>query len=220
MSETNFTKELPQEKYGMLVVLRKRRDGNRVKCFCRCVCGTEREFREDKIKSGRIISCGCKRSSIGGTHGYCRGDGAKKASYRAWGSMLSRCNNNNHKSYGDYGARGIRVCERWSGKQGYPNFLADMGEPSYGMSLDRIDNDGNYEPNNCRWATRKTQQRNTRRNFLLTHNGETLSISEWAERLEVSDVAIRCRLKRGWSVERAVTTPTLKPEMKNLSKRK
>ncbi len=212
MSENHSTK------YGCLTVLSKRGEGGRTLCFCRCDCGTEREFREDRIKAGRIKSCGCKRSRVGRTHGYCRGDGAKSRVYRVWASMLSRCNDQNSKSYPSYGGRGIVTCERWQGPNGFPTFLADMGEPPDGTSIDRIDNAGNYEPGNCRWATRKEQQRNTRRNRNVTCWGRTQSVAAWAEEMGLEHQTICERLKRGWTPERTLTTPSLKPQMKNLKR--
>lgn len=173
---------------------------------CRCECGVEKEIREDRLRDG-AISCGCKRSRIGRTHGHCRGNGAKSRIYQAWASMLSRCNNPNHQSYMDYGQRGIKVCERWQGADGYPNFLADMGEPTEAQSLDRIDNDGGYTPENCRWATKKEQARNRRDTRCITYNGRTQSLVSWAEECGVNPVTIANRIRRGWPIERAVTAP-------------
>lgn len=129
--------------------------------LCRCDCGVEKPYYRERVKSGRIVSCGCKRSRVGRTHGGCRGKKLSRV-YRTWASMISRCTNARHKSYGSYGGRGIKVCDRWQGANGFPNFFADMGEPLPDLSIDRIDNDGDYEPVNCRWATRSQQQRNKR----------------------------------------------------------
>ena len=201
------------EKYGCLTVLGKYRYGKRMMCVCRCDCGQEKSAREDRLKVGRIVSCGCKRSRLGRTHGNCRGDGSKSRTYRAWAAMKCRCDNPQHKSYANYGGRGIKVCDRWSSSDGYPNFLADMGTPSTGQSLDRIDNNGNYSPENCRWADAKTQQRNSRRTRMLTFAGETLPLKTWAERQGLERNTVDYRLKRGWSVEKALTTPSLVPRL-------
>jgi hypothetical protein len=125
--------------------------------------------------------------------------------YRAWRSMKQRCFNPKCRSYRDYGARGITVCERWLV---FENFYADMGSRPADMSLERDRNSGNYEPGNCRWATRTEQQRNTRQNKLLTYAGETHCTAEWALRTGIAHNTIYARLKRGWSHERALTTPT------------
>ncbi len=178
---------------------------------CLCACGKEKEMRLDGVRSGRKKSCGCKRSRIGRTHGHCREDGAKARTYRAWASMLSRCNNSDHKSYAGYGGRGIRVCDKWSGSDGYPNFLADMGQPGNDESLDRIDNNGPYSPENCRWATRSQQQRNTRKSRLFTLDSKTQPLSVWAAEAGLEYMTVSQRLQRGWTLKQAITTPAQKP---------
>ena len=122
-----------------------------------------------------------------------------------WRSMHDRCNLQSQKSYRDYGGRGIRVCERWAGSQGFANFLADMGPRPDGMTIDRINNDGNYEPGNCRWISRHDQAGNKRNNRFITANGETLHLAEWARRLKCNPSAILARLDTGMSEEEAVT---------------
>ena len=122
--------------------------------------------------------------------------------------MLTRCNNKNDTRYQWYGGRGITVCDRWSK---FENFLADMGERPEKMTLDRIDTNGNYCPENCRWATNKQQHRNKRSNRLLTHDGETKCVAEWAETVGISQGALASRIDvYGWSVEKALTTPVRK----------
>ena len=121
--------------------------------------------------------------------------------------MKARCLNTNAPNYTSYGGRGITICERW---MSFVNFLADMGERPPGTSLDRIDNDRDYCPDNCRWATPRQQSRNTRIARLITFNGETMRVVEWAERLGLNEYIIRSRLKYGWSVERALTRPVKK----------
>lgn len=117
--------------------------------------------------------------------------------------MIGRCENKNDPRFKDYGGRGIKVCERW--RHSFPNFLADMGERPPGMSIDRYpDKNGNYEPENCRWATPKEQSNNMRRNHLLTHDGETLTVSQWADRIGLQYSTFSVRIKRGWSMQRAL----------------
>jgi hypothetical protein len=110
----------------------------------------------------------------------------------------------NAKNARDYRDRGISVCERW---QSFENFLADMGERPPGKTIDRIDNDRGYEPGNCRWATPTEQQNNKRTNHRLAFNGETLTVCEWADRVGVNRMTLFGRLRTGWSVEKALTTP-------------
>lgn len=135
-------------------------------------------------------------------HGFAR-RGPKSRAYKVWEQMKNRCNCSTNPRYRLYGARGIKVCERWLS---FSNFLADMGHPPAKLSIDRIDNDGNYQPDNCRWATQKEQCRNRSGNKLFTHNGITQVQLDWATQLGISYTAIRQRLLRGWSIAEALTT--------------
>lgn len=123
--------------------------------------------------------------------------------YRVYVSMLHRCRNVNHPNYASYGGRGITVCERWLS---FEHFLNDLGPQPAGMQLDRINNDKGYSPDNCRWATRKQNSRNTRRNHILVINGESACISEWAERAGINKTTLLLRIRRGWSPEQAVSS--------------
>lgn len=124
--------------------------------------------------------------------------------WRSWSAMRNRCNNPNAADYPRYGARGIRVCDRWSS---FENFHADMGPRPDGTTLGRIDNAGHYAPGNCRWETIRQQARNTRTNVHVTHDGLTLTVIEWAERTGISAVAIYQRIDSGWPASEAVTVP-------------
>ena len=128
--------------------------------------------------------------------------------YRLYRGMLNRCYNQNQKSYKDYGGRGITVCERWLPSDygiGFKNFLADMGEPPSGCTLDRLDNKGPYSPENCRWASRSDQANNKRNNRWITANGQTKTLAQWAKDLGCSPSNILYRIKAGMSEEQAVT---------------
>lgn len=126
--------------------------------------------------------------------------------YRAWQQMRLRCTNPQHKAWPDYGGRGILVCDRWL--HSVENFIADMGlKPTAKHEIDRENNDGHYEPGNCRWVVRKVNCRNRRNNHLIAHEGLTLSMSEWSERSGVPCDTISHRLRAGWSTERALSTP-------------
>jgi hypothetical protein len=127
--------------------------------------------------------------------------------YRAWRAMHARCYDSKVKSYADYGARGIYVADRWHGAEGFKNFLADMGERPEGCTLERIDNDGPYSPENCRWASRADQSRNKRNNRFITANGKTQTLQDWSVELGCSHAAILYRLKKGMSEQEAVTLP-------------
>lgn len=127
-----------------------------------------------------------------------------KPVWNSWRRMHERCYSPSHKSYPRYGGRGIKVCKRW---HTFENFYDDMGERPKGKSLDRIDNDKNYTPKNCRWVDQKTQTRNRSTSRRITHKGKTMCISEWAEYLCISPITIRTRLHAGWSEHDALTRP-------------
>jgi hypothetical protein len=119
--------------------------------------------------------------------------------------MIQRCTNQKNKDFARYGGRGIKVCERW---MVFANFYSDMGPCISGLTLDRKDNNGNYEPNNCRWATRKEQSHNSSVPVFLTHNGKTQMISAWAKELGLKPDTLYMRIHRGWPIDRALTGAT------------
>lgn len=126
--------------------------------------------------------------------------------WKSWMHMKSRCFTPSDAKYPDYGARGITVCDRW--RDSFENFLADMGpKPSRKHTIDRIDNDGNYEPGNCRWATNREQCNNRRSNVILEFRGERMNATQWAQRLGVDPNRITARIRLGWTAERALTQP-------------
>lgn len=129
--------------------------------------------------------------------------------YRTYSGMKTRCYNKKSQAYKNYGARGIKVDDRWLGPDGFINFLNDMGKrPAGKLSLDRIDVNGNYSKENCRWATEKTQANNRRTNVAVTYKGVTKTVSEWAEEFNIGVTTLHARLfKHGWPVEKALTTP-------------
>lgn len=134
-------------------------------------------------------------------HGNCVG-GKNTPTYHVWQDMLKRCSNPNAQGYERWGGRGIKVCERW---RKFENFLADMGQrPNAELSLDRIDNNGNYEPGNCRWATWEEQCSNRRDNRLLTVNGVTQTLTRWATQIGINPITLRTRIRRGWDHRDAV----------------
>jgi len=130
-----------------------------------------------------------------------------------WRFMIIRCQQPRASSFKDYGGRGIKVCERW---QNFDNFCADMGvRPSPEMQIDRIDNNGNYEPGNVQWATRAQQSRNRRSNINLTFSGRTMCMKDWAAELGINTPTVQRRLQRGWSVEQVLTTKAIRRAITN-----
>lgn len=155
---------------------------------CRCECGKVWVVKGASLRSGAIKSCGCLRRERHAArirkHGMWN-----TPEFWTWNSMLDRCRNPRHKQYKDYGGRGITVCDEW---RHFINFFADMGRrPTSKHTLDRINNNGNYEPNNCRWATRQQQNNNTRRCIMVTIRGETHSIADWARLMGCSSKAAK-----------------------------
>ena len=164
------------ERYGRLTVVREAiKKGKYRWVMCRCDCGTVREFRIDYLNNGTSTSCGCRQRELARdrltTHNM-----SESMEYESWSRMKNRCNNVYSKDFEMYGGRGIKVCERWNK---FENFYADMGaRPSPKHSLERIDNDGNYEPDNCKWATIEEQNNNKRNNALFFYNGRYLTVGE------------------------------------------
>lgn len=176
--------------------------------LCRCSCGTEKIVGGNCLRMGQSSSCGCLKRELASKrfikHG-CSRNRTHTPEYNSWASMISRCTNPRSTQFKNYGKRGVGVCQSWLNS--FEEFLADMGvKPSRNHSLDRIDNNGNYEPKNCRWATQKQQASNTRRNRKITYKKECLTITQWAERTGLHRNVISRRLSRGWSVERTLAT--------------
>ncbi len=175
--------------------------------ICECDCGNKTKVISHSLQSKHTKSCGCysrdKVSQRRLKHGHTLTLKLRTAEYRAWSHIKSRCYNKNVYNYCDYGGRGIKVCDRWL--ESFENFLADMGmKPDKRYSIDRIDNNGNYEPSNCRWASPKQQANNKKNNNYITHKGIALTLQLWAEKIGIKPQTLRGRLSNGWSTERAL----------------
>ena len=182
------------------------RASERDKWICKCECGTKKAIFKGNLVRGKARSCGCLHSEELSAANKTHGMSASKT-YAVWMHMKGRCENPNNNEYKNYGARGIKVCERWGS---FDNFLADMGERPFGLSIERKDNDAGYNPDNCKWATSTEQTRNRRNNVKLTVGEETMVISDWARRLGTTGSVISSRIKNGWSLADACTTPLIK----------
>lgn len=192
------TDPLIGKRFGRLVVVGLSSiDNHRHKKYeCKCDCGNTSFVFGTSLKSGDTKSCGC----ILRIHNL-----SKSPIYKVWKTMIQRCENRNNHKYPNYGGRGISVCDRW---HSFENFYEDMGDPPEGMSIDRIDNDGNYTPSNCRWATSKEQANHTRRNRMIEYQGENKPLQQWADEFGVKRELIARRLNRGWAIREALTKPS------------
>jgi len=176
--------------------------------LCVCDCGGASKVASKQLKSGQTKSCGCLKRECGranATHGESK-KGRVSPEYNVWALMRRRCSNPNVHDFKNYGGRGICVCSRW--QDSFEAFLSDMGRrPSPGHSIDRIDNDGNYEPGNCRWATRVEQAANRGISRFIEYRGQKFIAAEWGRRVGIPGRVISLRLRLGWSIDRAMTQP-------------
>lgn len=169
----------------------------------KCSCGVLHVARHSQVKLDRVKSCGCLRGPSAAKRNTTHGKFGTPV-YNVWNSMVGRCHNPSTRAYKDYGGRGITVCAEW---RRFENFYADMGEPTAGLTLDRIDNDLGYSKANCQWATMKVQQNNKRSNVRLHFEGKTLNVTQWAKLLNTPRQLIYDRLRAGWPIARALTEP-------------
>lgn len=158
-----------------------------------CDCGNKSVANVERLRTGEKKSCGC----------YLSGCKKRIRARNAWKGMISRCTNPKNKSYKNYGGRGIKVCKRWL--ESSDNFIADMGLPEEKLQIDRIDNNGNYEPKNCRWTTAFINSQNRRNTIFATIKGETASVSVHARNLGISTSAVYARIKKGMTPEKAIS---------------
>ena len=166
---------------------------------CWCECGNMKTIRAQSLIHSGVKSCGC--TSI--THGLTKG--GKTPEYKTWIGIKDRCHNPKSEAYSDYGGRGIFVSEKW--RNDYAEFLKYMGPRPNGTSIDRIDNDKGYEPGNCRWSTAKEQCNHRRSSRIIHFNGQSLTMMQWAEQLQINVQTIWARLNRGWSIQKTLTIP-------------
>lgn len=204
--ETTSSVATAGDVYGNYIIkgLFKREEGYTKYALVSCSCGSpERYIKLDCLRSGSAQSCGCLHKQAVTKHGL-----HKNPVFKSWKNMMRRCYNPKDTRYIWYGARGIIVCERW---HDHDNFMADMADSFVsGLTLDRIDNNGNYELSNCRWSTVAEQVRNCSRNVLIEYNGVTLCLADWALKKNMCYGTLWERYKTGWSTERMMTTPVRK----------
>jgi len=160
---------------------------------CLCVCGTFTWIPSYALRHDLAKSCGCLQNV---KHGHAKRN-KWSPTFNSFKEMRQRCLNRNKPEYPRYGGRGITICDRWLGSDGFSNFLNDLGERPKGTSLERIDNEGNYTPENCKWATRLEQQKNTCWNKFITIDGICLHVAGWARRTGINDGTLRTRIRKG-----------------------
>lgn len=195
------TMKLEGLRFGKMLILKRTEGyiGHSPAVLCRCDCGNEKTVAYGNLKNGVTTSCGCVHKQMMRDKG--RGHKGTPV-YEVWVSMRHRCRNPNAKGYSYYGGRGIKVCERWD--QSYENFLADMGPRPDGYSIDRIDVNGNYCPENCRWATSEEQGVTTRKTIRVHHKGKDYSSSRFADKCGVSRYKTMKLAKEGLSGEQII----------------
>ena len=194
-----YTNDITGQTFSRLTVLGY---AGKRRWYCRCECGRIKKIYSYALKSGNTQSCGClqKERAIAAslTHNQ-----THSPEYSVWSDMKTRCLNPKSTYYKNYGGRGIKICERWI--DSFENFLADMGKrPSSNYSIDRIDNDGNYEPKNCQWKTNKEQNNNRRSNINFTYQNKTQTISQWCEQVGINYFTFTSRVRRGATIEQAL----------------
>jgi pentatricopeptide repeat protein len=199
------------KRFGRLVVEGRADDkGSRNRRWvCRCDCGATHSVRGTHLVTGAISSCGCLSRDVTAArnrlHGHAR-RGKYSAMWMVWCAMKERCSLPTSKSWPRYGGRGIKVCDRW--RDSFADFLLDMGErPTASHQLDRINNDGDYEPGNCRWATRPEQARNKRNTRFWTIGDETMTLPDWCRRAGLDRCMVLARLRAGADLPHALSAP-------------
>lgn len=194
--------ELSGNTYGRLTVIERCENDIssygtvRSKWLCRCSCGNEVKVIGQHLKNGNTKSCGCLKIDKTIERSYRHGEG-KSRLYQIYYAMIGRCKNKNVINYKNYGGRGISVCDEWLGENGFINFREWSLNNGYGpdLSIDRIDVNGNYEPNNCKWSTKYEQMNNTTRSKFVTIGNETRTVAEWSRISGVKSATIYYRLK-------------------------
>lgn len=199
-----FAVNIKGKRYGRLIVVCRVENAQtgHSQWNCICDCGTHITVTYSNLHNGSTLSCKCLRSENTTTHGK-----SKSNSYRSWRSMKGRVLNPHHKHFNYYGGRGINICRQWMTFEG---FFKSMGDREDGMTLERIDNAKGYYPENCRWASRRDQMRNTKRSRFLTINNETLCLTEWSLRSGIGLTTITKRLQKGWDSQSAVFTASIR----------
>lgn len=204
-------KNLLGKTFGRLTVICRAKNDKRGKArwLCKCECGNRVAILADSLLSGKTKSCGCYRKEVAPLNNKPKHGMTGTRLWVIWSGMKSRCYYPHNVAYKSYGGRGIKVCSEWLHNfLAFHNWAVNNGY-SDNLTIDRIDNNGNYEPSNCRWATYEEQECNRSDTVYLTVEGQTLSISEWSRRTGISGATLRWRIENGWSEKDMLIEPDL-----------
>lgn len=211
-----MTDDMIGKRFCRLIVVKKIDDyvsksgGKHKRYSCICDCGKCVSVLKEHLTSGRQKSCGCLRKE----NGIFKHGEIDSRLYKIWGNMCNRCSNTRNPAWERYGGRGIKVCDGWKEYINFKNWALKNGY-SDSLSIDRINNDGDYEPNNCRWVDKFVQANNKRSNHIIKYGGETKTLSEWAKHLNISYKVLFNRVKTlNWDIEKAFTQPVRKSPKK------
>lgn len=199
---------LTGKRFGRLLVIKRVENSkhNETQWLCKCNCGNETIVNYGKLAYKRTTSCGCYAKELF-VNNVSKHNLRKTRLYNIWAGMKQRCFNKNSKAYNRYGERGITICNEW--KNDFKKFYDWSMKNGYkdNLTIDRINNNGNYEPENCRWTDNKTQSNNRNNNVILEYNNEKHNLKQWCEIMNITENALKHRLERGWDVQKALTTP-------------
>ena len=209
--------DLSGKKFGRLTVLSRAENSKSgsVRWNCLCECGGKATVHGVSLRAGRTQSCGCYQKEQTGNANRTHGETDRRL-YTEWAAMKARCYNPRNKRYDRYGGRGIAICDEW--RESYETFRNWALANGYrdDLTIERNDTDGDYCPENCKWATQKEQQNNRSNNVKIDYHGETMSMKQWAERVGMEYSCLYARLNRGWTFERAISTPSRAKKSKEL----
>lgn len=204
------SKFVPGTKYGRLLAgddVPGRKPCEPRKVFCTCTCGNERIVVLSNLLNGHTQSCGCLIKENNRKRATHRGRELHPKEWSVWKGIRKRCNNPNTIGYHLYGGKGVSICEQW---EDFTTFLNDMGPCPDGCSIDRIDSNGGYNPENCRWATRTQQSRNRVDTVMVEYEGEIVALADLADRYQLKPGTVWERYRKGWTVKAALETPVRK----------
>lgn len=211
MASTTMRVDITNQRFGRLVTIKRviPEGETKNKWLCKCDCGNQCLVETSELRNGRVKSCGCLKKELDSHRNMTHGLSATSL-HKKWRGIKDRCLNPNCKDYKNYGGRGIKICPEWQNSFEVFRDWALANGYSEELTIERIDVNGNYEPNNCCWIPFKEQAKNRRSTHFITFNDETHNIREWAEITGIKESTIHFRIRSGWSIEETLTTPVMK----------